>query len=177
MCIIINTVAAIKKGSIINVVVCKWYTPPKVCLTLGGKSEYPRIFAALVIHYRTVIFFRASARFAPLEIQHAVAAVRHRLHRSQLIHSALFQLVVPFPVFQPGRAFHKQIRRILQRVEKIVPKRRSCRLMQMFGRVPRGIVIERNYVEFGREFVIIQFCITNRGSSGFLYFAISVREK
>ena len=56
----------------------------------GHIAEYPGVPLSIVVHHRTVEFFKRAAAFAPLEILHRLGAVGHRLHGREQVHAGAF---------------------------------------------------------------------------------------
>ena len=87
---------------------------------LHGFGKGAGILPPVMPDHRAVKFFLCAAAGAPLEIQHAVRAVRHRLQGCQLGNTGLFLLGDRLPVGKTGAGFHQQERLALHGVKQVV---------------------------------------------------------
>ena len=97
------------------------------------------VLAAVVRDDGGVELFAGALALAPLEIQHAIAAVRNGLQAGKDVHAGLFALGDGLPVGRTGAVFHQPERLALHGVVKVMHERRvNGRVLNGFGRLMPG---------------------------------------
>ena len=113
---------------------------------LGHIPEGAGVRLPIVIHHRAVEHLRAAPALPPLEIQHALAAMSHRLQGREQMHARLLGAIVGLPVHQGGRGLHQQEGLILEAAHHVMVAGKIRRRGQVVPRAPFRIGIPGNHV-------------------------------
>ena len=124
---------------------------------LHGFGKGAGILPPVMPDSRAVELFLCAAAGAPLEIQHTVRAVRHRLQGCQLGYAGLFLLGDRLPVGKAGAGFHQQEGFAFHGVKQVVHHGGVQRrfLHGFGGLVPCRVVVPAGDIDFLCHFKVI----------------------